>query len=177
MISYIWHLYRLNGTVHDQPRTAWDRLADRVGQRRIYLSGWLLVGLSSLAAGFAPSLIWLLVARAIQGASGAMLFGNTMAIVASVFPPTQRGQPISFVSMAAGLAYSLVLAGNSCLHNDDWSLSSYSPQRHNLGSSGRFCLGVLSPFTPFVCLKRIATYELKVRAMNCPQCKKLYRKH
>src|SRR5471030_2317400 len=42
---------------------------DRFGRRRLLIVGVLLFGLASLACAAAPSILWLLIARFVQGAS------------------------------------------------------------------------------------------------------------
>src|ERR1700688_3115574 len=46
---------------------------DRFGRRRLLIAGVLLFGLASLACAAAPTLLWLLIARFVQGASAAIL--------------------------------------------------------------------------------------------------------
>src|SRR5271154_7287328 len=49
------------------------RAADLLGRRRLLMLGLVLFALASLAAGAAPSSLFLIVARVIQGAAGAMV--------------------------------------------------------------------------------------------------------
>src|SRR4051812_24904040 len=60
--------------------------ADRVGRRRIFQTGLAVFGLGSLLCGLAPSIGWLVAARALQAAGGTMLSPVAMAIVATTFP-------------------------------------------------------------------------------------------
>ena len=55
---------------------------DRYGRRRLLITGVLLFGIASLACAVAPTLILLLLARFVQGASAAMLMPNSLAILA-----------------------------------------------------------------------------------------------
>src|SRR4051794_29573409 len=43
------------------------RLADRLGRRRMFISGMLLFAAASLAGGLAQSDLWLIIARSVQG--------------------------------------------------------------------------------------------------------------
>jgi MFS family permease len=52
----------------------------------------------------APSINWLVVARALQGFSGAMMMPQVLAIVTVTFPPNERGAAFSFFGLSAGLA-------------------------------------------------------------------------
>jgi len=49
------------------------RAGDILGRRRVFVFGLLLFSAASLLGGFATSQWWLLAARAIQGAGGAMI--------------------------------------------------------------------------------------------------------
>ncbi len=57
-------------------------LADRLGSRGTYLLGILLFGLSSLACGIAPTTPLLIVARAVQGLSAAMIMPTSLSLIA-----------------------------------------------------------------------------------------------
>jgi EmrB/QacA subfamily drug resistance transporter len=67
------------------------RLADIHGRKRVFTVGNVLFGSASLLAALAPSAGVFLAARALQGAGGAMVFGTSVAILTSVFPPQRRG--------------------------------------------------------------------------------------
>jgi EmrB/QacA subfamily drug resistance transporter len=67
------------------------KLGDIIGYRVLFVTGMLIFGISSLAAGFAESTLVLLATRAVQGIGGAIIFPASMAITALIFPPEQRG--------------------------------------------------------------------------------------
>ncbi|WP_437084004.1 MFS transporter [Streptomyces sp. enrichment culture] len=84
-------------------------LADRFGRRRVFRLGLVLFGAASLACAFAPSLGFLIAARAVQGAGASMLSPVALAIVVSAMPdPRERARAIGIwasvfgLSMAAG---------------------------------------------------------------------------
>jgi EmrB/QacA subfamily drug resistance transporter len=88
--------------------------ADRVGRRRIFLAGLAVFGLGSLLCSLAPSIGWLIAARALQAAGGTMLNPVAMAIVATTFPdPAERARAIGVFGSMSGLALGLgpVLGG------------------------------------------------------------------
>src|SRR2546425_4241542 len=62
------------------------RAGDVYGQKRLFIFGIVLFTLSSLSAGLAPSLLSLVVSRAIQGIAAAMTTATALAILASTFP-------------------------------------------------------------------------------------------
>src|SRR5216117_1807205 len=69
-------------------------LGDRFGRRRIYAGGIVLFTLASIAAGLAPSILLLIVARALQGVGAALLVPGSLALISATFEPERRGQAI-----------------------------------------------------------------------------------
>lgn len=67
------------------------RLADIHGRKKVFTIGTLLFGAASLLAGLSPNATVFLLARVLQGMGGAMVFGTSVAILTSVFPPRRRG--------------------------------------------------------------------------------------
>jgi EmrB/QacA subfamily drug resistance transporter len=67
------------------------RLADIHGRKKVFTIGTLLFGAASLLAGLAPNAGIFLLARVLQGMGGAMVFGTSVAILTSVYPPQRRG--------------------------------------------------------------------------------------
>jgi EmrB/QacA subfamily drug resistance transporter len=82
--------------------------ADRVGRRRIFQVGLAAFGLGSLLCSLAPSLGWLIAARALQAVGGTMLNPVAMAIIATTFPdPTERAKAIGVFGAMSGLSLAL----------------------------------------------------------------------
>jgi len=65
------------------------RLGDIVGRRRLFLGGMIGFTVTSLACGLAPSVGWLVAARALQGLAGSVMIPQGLALVKVVFPPDQ----------------------------------------------------------------------------------------
>ena len=89
------------------------RLADLVGRKRILAMGLVLDITGSLIGTLAPSAPLLILARVVQGVGGAMIFGTSVAILTSVYPPESRGRALG-LSVAAtytGLSLGPVLGG------------------------------------------------------------------
>lgn len=89
------------------------RLGDMIGKKRIYLAGFGIFGLSSIACALAPSLLALIAARAVQGVGSAMLVACTPAIITGAFPASERGRAIGMngAAVAAGLTAGPLLGG------------------------------------------------------------------
>lgn len=76
---------------------------DRYGRRRLLIAGVTLFGIASLACAMAPTLILLLLARFVQGASAAMLMPNSLTILGQSFSGEAKGRAIG-IWAAAGAA-------------------------------------------------------------------------
>ncbi|MFI1166781.1 MFS transporter [Streptomyces sp. NPDC020801] len=89
-------------------------LGDRIGRRRLLLTGAAAFGAASLVAAYANSAETLIAARAVLGIGGATLMPSTMALVRTMFTdPAQRAKAIGIWSgvMTAGIALGSVLSG------------------------------------------------------------------
>ncbi len=89
------------------------RWADITGRRRVFLIGLGVFGAGSLLSGVAHSLAALLSFRVAQGLGAGMIFGTSIAILTSVFPPGERGRVlgIAVASVYLGLALGPFLGG------------------------------------------------------------------
>ena len=63
------------------------RLGDPLGRRRLFLLGMTGFTLASLACGLAPYVVFLIVARTLQGLFGSVMIPQGLALVKVVFPP------------------------------------------------------------------------------------------
>ncbi|MFF7357871.1 MULTISPECIES: MFS transporter [Streptomyces] len=89
-------------------------LGDRIGRRRLLLTGAAAFGAASLVAAYANSAETLIAARAVLGVGGATLMPSTMALVRTMFTdPGQRAKAIGIWSgvMTGGIALGSVLSG------------------------------------------------------------------
>jgi EmrB/QacA subfamily drug resistance transporter len=69
-------------------------LGDHFGRRRIFVLGVILFSAASAWCGFAPSIGQLIVARAVQGAGGALLVPGSLAMISASFGDEDRGRAI-----------------------------------------------------------------------------------
>lgn len=82
--------------------------ADRVGRRRTFQVGLATFGFGSLLCSLAPSIGWLIAARALQAVGATMLNPVAMAIVATTFPErAERAKAIGVFGAMSGLALGL----------------------------------------------------------------------
>ncbi|MEU8317975.1 MFS transporter [Nonomuraea sp. NPDC048881] len=60
-------------------------LGDRYGRKRLVLGGFVLFGVASAGAAFAPTPLTLILARALLGVGGAMIMPATLSLIRQVF--------------------------------------------------------------------------------------------
>lgn len=90
------------------------RISDLFGRRRMFLIGMAGFGLSSLAAGLSQSPAELVVSRAFQGVSAAIVSPTALAFIAAIFPEgSTRHRAYAWWGIAAsvGGAVGYVLGG------------------------------------------------------------------
>jgi EmrB/QacA subfamily drug resistance transporter len=90
------------------------RLADRLGARRTLLAGVIGFALASAAGGASVDGAMLLAARAVQGASAALLISSTKSLLVTVYSGDEKRATavgIFTAANAAGGALGLVLGG------------------------------------------------------------------
>jgi MFS family permease len=89
------------------------RLGDILGRRRAFVDGLGAFTGASLAAGLAPTALALIAARAFQGAAGALMTAQVLAIIQMQFEGEQRAKAIGAYSMilAVGVAAGQVVGG------------------------------------------------------------------
>src|SRR5215472_4799672 len=79
-------------------------LGDHFGRRRIYTIGIVWFALASVACGFAPNAVFLIVMRVLQGVGGALLTPGSLAILEASFVPADRARAIGAWSGLGGVA-------------------------------------------------------------------------
>jgi MFS family permease len=78
---------------------------DRFGRVRLLVVGTATFGGASIGCALAPSLLWLLIGRTVQGIGAALLMPNSLAILGSAFGGEARGRAIGiWASMGAVIA-------------------------------------------------------------------------
>jgi EmrB/QacA subfamily drug resistance transporter len=80
-------------------------LSDRFGRRRVFVAGLLAFAGSSAACGLSLSALLLDLARAAQGAAAAVVAAGGLALLASIYPPAERGRALGVSSAIAALSF------------------------------------------------------------------------
>jgi EmrB/QacA subfamily drug resistance transporter len=96
--------------------------ADRVGRKRTFQAGLTLFGASSLMCSLAPSVGWLIAARALQGIGGSMLNPVAMSIITNVFTePRERARAIGAWGATVGISLALgPIVGGALTEGVSW---------------------------------------------------------
>ncbi len=68
------------------------RLGDIYGRKRMFIWGVTAFTMASILCGLAPSPVFLIAARALQGVSGALLFPQVLAIMQVTFPQSEKSE-------------------------------------------------------------------------------------
>ena len=79
-------------------------LGDRFGRRRILVGGLTVFTLCSAACALAPSIGFLIAARALQGVGAATIMPLSLTILSGAFPAERRGKAIGIWGGLTGLA-------------------------------------------------------------------------
>ena len=96
-------------------------LGDRLGRRRMYVTGLVLFTLASAACALAPSASALIGARAVQGLGAALVTPLSLTILAAAFPPERRGAIVGIWGAIGGLAVAGgPLVGGAVVQGLDW---------------------------------------------------------
>jgi len=80
------------------------KLGDRVGRKKIYLIGMLGFAASSAGVGLSGSIGLVIMFRAFQGAFGALIMPNTLAILRKTFPLERLNTAIGIWGAASAVA-------------------------------------------------------------------------
>ncbi|MCB1629503.1 MAG: MFS transporter, partial [Xanthomonadales bacterium] len=86
-------------------------IGDELGRRRTFVAGTLLLGLASLIAALAPTALWLVVARLLQGLGGAAILACSLGLIGQAWsgPALARATGIWGAALGAGVALGPIL--------------------------------------------------------------------
>lgn len=90
-------------------------LGDQLGRRRVFAIGLVAFGATSILCAVAPTVEFLVAARALQGIAGALLVPGSLAIVAATFEGAARGKAVGTWTAWTGIATVIGPAGGGAL--------------------------------------------------------------
>ena len=93
LISWVFTTYLLASTV---VVPVVDKLSDTFGRKPFLLAGIALFVGASAAAGAAPSMLFLIGARTVQGVGGGLVFSCMFATMGDLFTPLQRAKYMGY---------------------------------------------------------------------------------
>ena len=76
------------------------RMGDIRGRSTIYALGFAIMGVSSLACGFAPDVVWLILFRLVQGVGAAMIASATRVLALEAMPSASAGRANGYMTMS-----------------------------------------------------------------------------
>lgn len=101
LISWVFTIYLLASTV-TVPLVG--KLSDMFGRKPFLIAGIIVFVAASAACGAAPNMLALIVARAVQGIGGGILFGSVFATLGDLFTPLERARYMGYFIGAFTLA-------------------------------------------------------------------------
>ena len=94
---------------------------ERFGRRRVFVAGIAVFTLSSAAAALAPNIGFLVAARALQGAGGAMIMPLSLTLLSAAVPPERRNAALGIWGAIGGAAVALgPLVGGAVTSGWSW---------------------------------------------------------
>lgn len=89
------------------------RLADIIGKKPLYLSGFVVFTIGSVLCGLSQTEYWLIGMRVFQAVGAAMMFGLGTAILTEAFPGEERGKAMGIIGsvVSIGIITGPVLGG------------------------------------------------------------------
>ena len=96
-------------------------VGDRYGRRRMFAVGLGAFAVASLACAVAPTIGWLIAARAAQGAGAALVMPLALALLGTAVPPELRPKALGLFAAVSGLAVPLgPLFGGAVVEGVSW---------------------------------------------------------
>ena len=178
-ISWVVTSYLIASTI---AAPVYGRLGDVLGRKRLMRGALLLFVVASAGCAFAPTMMWLTVARVFQGFGGGGLMTLSQALIGETVPPRQRGRfqgymvaifmcasafgPVAGGWLTAGFGWRSVFLVNVPLGAAAMYMVQRLPARQAAAGRFRFDLLGLLWFTLFVvplllALERAQQFDLR----------------
>jgi EmrB/QacA subfamily drug resistance transporter len=93
LMTWVPMAYILAGVTFLLP---FGKIADIYGRKKLFTYGIAVFTIASLLSGMAFSSLMFIICMAFLGIGGSMVFGTGMAVLLSVYPPSQRGKVLGF---------------------------------------------------------------------------------
>jgi EmrB/QacA subfamily drug resistance transporter len=83
------------------------RLADIRGRKKAYTVGTVIATVCAFLSALSPSFATLIIFRLLHGIGASLVFSTGVALLASVYPPAERGKALGFIVASVHLGLSL----------------------------------------------------------------------
>jgi EmrB/QacA subfamily drug resistance transporter len=80
------------------------KLSEYTGKTRLFLAGFVLFTLASIACGLSSSLEMLIIFRAVQAVGAAAAFSISAALIFEIYPSGERGKAMGYIGTTVSLA-------------------------------------------------------------------------
>ena len=118
LVAWIVTAYLLAATA---ATPLFGRISDVYGRDRIFKLALIIFLAGSVMAALAPSMVWLIAARAVQGVGGGGAMVLTMTIIGDILSPRERGRYQGYLGAVFGVAaVSGPLVGGFLVDQLDW---------------------------------------------------------
>jgi EmrB/QacA subfamily drug resistance transporter len=118
LYSWVFSIFMLTSTVSVP---LWGKLADLYGRKLTFLVGISIFLAGSLACGAAPTMEWLVAARALQGLGAGAVQALTLTIFADIYPIQVRARIQGVFSLVWGVSSVIgPLVGGFIVHWWSW---------------------------------------------------------
>ena len=101
LLAWVFTAYLLTSTV-TLPLAG--KFGDLFGRKPLFLVAVVIFVIGSVAAGLAPSMEALIGTRVVQGIGAGLIFATTMAVIADLYSPLERGRVQGAVAGVFGIA-------------------------------------------------------------------------
>ena len=96
------------------------RVADMIGRKKLYVSGFIVFTIGSMLCGFSMNGIELILFRIVQSVGGALIVANSTPIVADAFPKTELSRAMGINGMVISVAFVIGPILGGALMNFGW---------------------------------------------------------
>jgi len=120
LLGWVFAIYLLTQAI---TVPIYGRLADLYGCRRMFFIGTLLFLLGSVLCGFAPSLVWMIAFRALQGLGAGAITPVATTLVANIYGPHERARAQGYLGSVWGVSAIVgPLLGAFIVQHFHWSI-------------------------------------------------------